>query len=180
MRRCRPRPRPPRRAIARAASGPVAPGQVRQVLPPPVHEPAVAPARSAAADVLLEQHDARAGHPLAEEVGGPHPRVAAADDRDLGVDLTASGGAGAGSRSAARASRSHQLRWRPGSAGRAVGRPGVASRSRSAGFTTIRTMIAMTRTARTSRPSGLAPSWTNSSDCAPLPRRRRSALSVGE
>ena len=47
-------------------------------------EPAVAPARAAAADVLLEEHDVDAGVELREEPRGPHPGVAAADDHDVG------------------------------------------------------------------------------------------------
>ena len=142
----------------------VAARELGQVLPPSVHEPAVAPARPAAADVLLEQHDVRCGHPLAEEVGGPHPGVAAADDGDLGVDL-------AGER---------RCRGRIGFCGQRLPQPpaalGAGDRERrqaldldQPGFTTMRMMIAMTRTARivpTIRPR--APSRTNSSDCAPL------------
>ena len=116
----------------------VAAREVGNVLPPPVHEPAVAPARPAAADVLLEQHDARARHPLGQEVGGPHAGVSAADDRDVGVDLIRRArGAGAGSPSAASASRSHQLRWTPGlrqidGSTRSWTAPVVASVARSA------------------------------------------------
>ncbi len=57
--------------------------QVGEVLPPAVQEAAVAAAGSAAADVGLEQGDPRLRSDLAEEIGGPHPGVATADDRDV-------------------------------------------------------------------------------------------------
>ena len=69
---------------AQALGRPVALGQEREVLPPAVQEPAIAAAGAAAADIRLEQDDAHLRGDLAQEVGGPHPRVAAADDRDVG------------------------------------------------------------------------------------------------
>ena len=59
--------------------------QRRQVRPQRLAEPAVASARPVAAHVRLEDHDARA---VAQLPGGPHPGVAAADDHDVGVDVT--------------------------------------------------------------------------------------------
>ena len=62
-------------------------GQVGEALPPAVDEAAVASGRPAAADVLLDEHDPRVGAAFADEVGGPHAGVAAADDRDVGIGV---------------------------------------------------------------------------------------------
>ena len=58
--------------------------EVRQVVPEAADEPAVAPARPTAADVLLEDHDVGAGVQLLQVEGGPQARVAAAQDHDVG------------------------------------------------------------------------------------------------
>ncbi len=60
-------------------------------------EPAVAPARSAAADVALEEGDADPRRALGQLVGGPHPREPPADHADVGADASPQRGArGAG------------------------------------------------------------------------------------
>jgi len=56
----------------------------RQLVPQTVHEPAVATARAAAADVLLQQDDVDARIAVLQEVGRPHAGVAAAEDHDVG------------------------------------------------------------------------------------------------
>ena len=53
----------------------------------PVDEPAVASARSTAADVALEEHHVQGRFALLEEPRGPHPRVPAAEDDDVGGDV---------------------------------------------------------------------------------------------
>src|SRR2546423_3699926 len=58
--------------------------QAVELVPPPAREAAVAAARAAAADVLLEHRDAEVGIPFREPVGGPEPGEAAADDDDIG------------------------------------------------------------------------------------------------
>src|SRR5439155_16642969 len=45
---------------------------------------AVATAGAAATDVLLQQDDVESGVELLQEPRGPHPRVAAAEDHDVG------------------------------------------------------------------------------------------------
>ena len=75
------------RAISIAASRPYRSHQVAEALPPAVDEAAVAPARPAAADVLLEHDDPRVRRPLEDELGGPHAGVAAADDHDVGIGV---------------------------------------------------------------------------------------------
>ena len=69
-------------------------GQQWKLIPPSVDEPAVPSARTAAADVLLEDHDACVRHPLEELVGGPHPGVAAADDRHVAFGRAEEGSCG--------------------------------------------------------------------------------------
>ena len=66
---------------------------VADVPPPAVAEAAVAAARPAAADVGLEQHDVEVRVALLQEPRGPHPRVAAAEDHDVGGRVPRSGGA---------------------------------------------------------------------------------------
>ena len=66
------------------AGRPVALEQQMCLVVQPVHEPAVAAARSAAADVALEQDDVQGRLALLEEPRGPHPRVPAAEDHDVG------------------------------------------------------------------------------------------------
>ena len=58
--------------------------ELLELVPEAVHEPAVAAARSATADVLLQEHDVQAGIAFLQEPGAPHPRVAAAEDHDVG------------------------------------------------------------------------------------------------
>src|SRR5204863_1288580 len=55
-----------------------------ELLPEPIEEPAVAPARASAADVLLEEDDVDRRVALLQEVGAPHAGVAASDDDDVG------------------------------------------------------------------------------------------------
>ena len=89
--------------------------EVLEVAPERVHEAAVAAARAAAADVLLEDHDVDPGIELLELDGRPHPGVAAAEDHDVRRDDRR--GAAAPARrdsSCASASRSHQLDRRRG------------------------------------------------------------------
>ena len=59
--------------------------QGREVSPERVDEPAVAPARPAAADVLLEQHHIDVRIEFLQEPGGPHAGEAAAEDHDVGA-----------------------------------------------------------------------------------------------
>ena len=61
--------------------------QAVELVPPTAGETAVAPARSAAADVLLQDDDAEIGVGLGQEVSGPQPGESAADDHDVGVDI---------------------------------------------------------------------------------------------
>ncbi len=61
--------------------------QVVELVPPPAREPAVAPARAAAANVLLEDHDPEVGIGFGQEVRGPQAREAATDDDDIGVGV---------------------------------------------------------------------------------------------
>jgi hypothetical protein len=56
--------------------------------PVTVAEAAVAPARAAAALVGLEDDDVEAGLALLQRERGPEARVAAADDRDVGLGIT--------------------------------------------------------------------------------------------
>jgi hypothetical protein len=56
--------------------------------PVPVTEAAVAPARPTAALVGLEDDDVEPGLVLLQCECGPEPRVAATDDRDVGLGLT--------------------------------------------------------------------------------------------
>jgi hypothetical protein len=53
-----------------------------------VAEPSVAPARAAAALVGLEDYDVEPGLAFLQRERGPEPRVAAADDRDVGLGVT--------------------------------------------------------------------------------------------
>jgi hypothetical protein len=53
--------------------------------PPRERKAAVSPRRAAAADVLLDHNDVRAGFELLDSKGGPKPRIAAADDADVGL-----------------------------------------------------------------------------------------------
>ena len=72
----------------------VALGEVGQLAPERVHEAAVAPARPAAADVLLQQHDLCTWRELPQEPRGPHPRVAPAHDHHVGFRLPLQRGSG--------------------------------------------------------------------------------------
>ena len=63
--------------------------EVLDVAPERVHEAAVAAARAAAGDVLLEDHDVDPGVELLEVEGGPHARVTPAEDHDVGGRVTA-------------------------------------------------------------------------------------------
>ena len=65
-----------------------------ELVPPAAGETAVAPAGAAAADVLLQDHDAQVGVALGEEERGPQAGETAADDHDVGVDVTRQGRAG--------------------------------------------------------------------------------------
>ena len=58
--------------------------QLAERAPPAVDESAVAPARAAPADVLLEQDDVQVRLRLLQEPRRPHPGVAAAQDHDVG------------------------------------------------------------------------------------------------
>ncbi len=71
--------------LAQAEGGGVAEAgdQLVQVAPERVHEAAVAAARPAPADVLLDEHDVGAGIELLQEPRRPHPRVPAAEDHDV-------------------------------------------------------------------------------------------------
>jgi hypothetical protein len=53
-----------------------------------VEEAAVAPARAAAALVGLEDDDVEPGLAFLQRERGPEPRVAPADDRDVGLGVT--------------------------------------------------------------------------------------------
>ena len=66
--------------------------EVLDVTPKRVHEAAVAAARAAARDVLLEDRDVDPGVELREMKSGPHPRVAPAEDDDVGGRVAASTG----------------------------------------------------------------------------------------
>src|SRR5207249_1316973 len=61
--------------------------QARERRPVAVEEAAVPPARPAAADALLEHRDAQGRVALEQGESGPEPGVAAADDRDVDVDV---------------------------------------------------------------------------------------------
>jgi hypothetical protein len=56
--------------------------------PVAVQEAAVAPAGPAAALLGLEHHHAQPRLPLNKSQRRPEPRVATADDRDVGLDVT--------------------------------------------------------------------------------------------
>src|SRR5439155_23475685 len=60
----------------------------REVAPVAMHEPAVAAARTSAALVRLEHDDAQVGVTLLQRERRPEARVAAADDRDVGLCVT--------------------------------------------------------------------------------------------
>src|SRR6185503_2168341 len=62
---------------------PVGLADVADLLPPPVAEPAVAAARTAAADVGFEEDHVEVGLPFLQEPRGPQPRVPAAEDHDV-------------------------------------------------------------------------------------------------
>ncbi len=62
--------------------------EVLDVTPERVHEAAVAAARAAAGDVLLEDHDVDPGVEPLEVESGPHARVAPAEDHDIGGRVT--------------------------------------------------------------------------------------------
>src|ERR1700730_4845727 len=67
--------------------GPIQLNQAVQLIPPAAGKTTVAPARPAAADVLLEDHNAELGVGLAQEVSGPESGESAADDRYVCVDV---------------------------------------------------------------------------------------------
>src|SRR5258708_1935614 len=75
-------PRAPRASRGAGAAHPT---------PPPAADPAVAPARAAAADVLLEYDDPQVGLGLRQEVGGPEAREASANDDHVGGDIACQG-----------------------------------------------------------------------------------------
>ena len=52
-----------------------------------MQEPTVSPARPAGADPLLEHRDAQGRLTFAQGERGPEPGVAAADDRDVDLDV---------------------------------------------------------------------------------------------
>ena len=84
--------RSPARASSTAPSSPStgrSPGERRPVA---VEEAAVAPARPVPADLRLEQRDAQLGRALPQRQRRPEPRVAAADDRNVGDRVPARAG----------------------------------------------------------------------------------------
>ena len=58
-----------------------------ELVPPPARESPVAPARTAAADVLLEDGDAEVGVALVQEIRGPQTCESAAHDDDVCLDV---------------------------------------------------------------------------------------------
>src|SRR5258708_11175578 len=62
-------------------------GQPMQLVPPAAREPAVAAARAAATDVLLENRDPEVRIALRQEPRSPETGETAADDRDVGGDV---------------------------------------------------------------------------------------------
>ena len=62
--------------------------EVLQVAPERVHEPTVAAARAAADEVLLDDRDVDPGIELLQMERAPHPRVAAAEDHDIGREVS--------------------------------------------------------------------------------------------
>ena len=91
--RVAPRPDPAHRALGRAAdldgtrvAGSLA--QRRQVVPERGHEPAVPAARAVTAQFGIDDEDVGAGFELLDVPGRPHPEVAAADDENVGADVS--------------------------------------------------------------------------------------------
>ena len=68
--------------------------QAVKLVPPTAGEAAVAPARPAAADVLLEHDHLQVGLGLGQVVSGPQAGEAAADDDNVCVDVACQGRAG--------------------------------------------------------------------------------------
>src|SRR4029077_13221730 len=62
-----------------------------ELVPPSARKPPVAPARAAATDVLLQNHDPEVGIRFGQEVGGPQTGETAADDDDVGVHVPGEG-----------------------------------------------------------------------------------------
>ncbi len=58
-----------------------------ELVPPSARKPTVATARTAAADVLIQDRDPEVGIGLGEEVGGPQAGEPSADDDDIGVGV---------------------------------------------------------------------------------------------
>src|SRR4029077_6216239 len=58
-----------------------------ELVPPSARKAAVATARAAAADVLLQDRYPQRGIGLGQEVGGPQPGETPADDDDIDVDV---------------------------------------------------------------------------------------------
>src|SRR4029079_11763262 len=82
-------PDPGHALLTRAAErerlrAPESSAQLAERAPPAVDESAVAPARAAATDVLLEEDDVQVRRRLLQEPRRPHPGVAATQDHDVG------------------------------------------------------------------------------------------------
>src|SRR5947209_3049974 len=86
-RRRSPRANRDRQRVAQTLLFAEQPGQRRKIPPRRREEPAVAPARAAADDVLLQHRDPKTRLALAEADRGPQPGEAAAHDAHVGDDV---------------------------------------------------------------------------------------------